>query len=150
MFDKMIEPLKKLPDQFETLREEVDSTLRHTAHVVRGESQQRLWVLETKALDWMDAVLEGAETLPEVFGKVTGPVEDFVQQRLDALVACPVENYETLNARNAARAVRDLGWLDLLRVRRIEESTKARKTVLDAVETALERLHSKPLAFAAA
>ena len=96
MFDKMIEPLKKLPEQFESLREEVDSALRHTAHVVRGEGQGRLWALETTALDWLDTALESTESLPEVFGKVTGPVEDFVHQRLDTVAACPVENYEAL------------------------------------------------------
>jgi hypothetical protein len=117
---------------------------------VRGESQGRLWALETTALDWLETALESTESLPEVFGKVTGPVEDFVHQRLDTVAACPVENYEALNARNAARAVRNLDWLDLLRIRRIEEGTKDRKTVLDAIETTLERLHTRPLAFVAA
>ena len=52
----------------------------------------------------------------------------------------PVVDYADLNAKKAMAAIKDLGRVDLLRVRRFEAENKNRKTVLDAIDAALARL----------
>jgi hypothetical protein len=49
-----------------------------------------------------------------------------------------------LNARAAAAEVRQLGWVDLLRVERYEADNKARKTVFEAVQRRQAELARPP------
>ena len=52
----------------------------------------------------------------------------------DKLLASPVEDWDSYNAKVAIKASAELGLLDLLRVRRYESATKNRKTVLAALD----------------
>jgi DnaJ-domain-containing protein 1 len=71
---------------------------------------------------------------------VVPTAERLVQSRLDHVTELPIEDYATLNAKTAAKAVRGLSWADVLRVRRFEEANKGRKTVLDALVREMDRL----------
>ena len=42
--------------------------------------------------------------------------------------------------RKVNEALRDLDWLELVKVRRLELESKNRKTVLDGIDVALDRL----------
>jgi len=116
---------------------------RHQAHLVRDESLERLWKLENQALDLVDTVLDRAED-HEVAHKVAQPIGNLVQQRREAVLANPVEDYDSLNARAAAAQVRKLEWIDVLRVERYESDRKGRKTVLEAVARRKARLLKPP------
>jgi hypothetical protein len=121
--------------------------LVHRARTLRGEGRERLWDLETRALTRAEDLLERAEGLP-VVSRVAHPVERLVSERLTAVTAPPIEDYDALNARNAALAVRGLGRVDLLKVRRHEQATKDRKTVYKAIDRELAHLEEEPEAAA--
>ena len=118
-------------------------TARHQVHLARGESQERLWKLEHRALDLADDVLGRADDVPGA-GKVAEPLEKLVEQRRAQSLAVPVEAYDALNARAAAAAVRELGPVDLLKIERYETDNKSRKTVFEAVTRRRTELSRPP------
>ena len=118
-------------------------TARHQVHLVKGESQERLWKLEHRALDLADDVLGRADDVPGA-GRVAEPLEKLVDQRRTQSLAVTVEDYDSLNARSAAAAVRELGPVDLLKVERYESENKARKTVFEAVARRRTELSRPP------
>lgn len=140
MLDRLITDIKTAPDAIRARR----STLRHRVHVLRGEGQERIWTLETNTLSRAEDLLERAEALP-VVSRVTTPVERALHRRLEDLTAPPIPDYDTLNAKKAARAVRGLDRVDLAKVRYREQATKNRKTVLDAVSRELDKLREEPV-----
>ena len=135
--------LREVQTQLNDQTEDLVRNARHQAHLVRGEGKQRLWTLENQALDWADDVLGRTVDVRGV-EKVRDPLAKMVQQRRDVVTSVPVEGYDTLNARAAADAVRDLGWVELLRVERYETSNKSRKTVFQAIERRQEKLNKMP------
>jgi len=98
----------------------------------RGEGHARAWTLKTRTLERADALLDRGGELP-VVGRVARPAGRAVHSRLEAACAPPVEDYDSLNAKKAARSVRGLAPVDLLKIERREQATKARKTVSDAI-----------------
>ncbi len=164
MRDKWINQIKSLQEQLEGEREKLNerissertrlgeererltvegerlvATARQQARRVRGEGQEKFWTVETSALGQALDFLSRAEELPEAVQKAAEPLEGLVRQRLDDITAAPVEDYASLNARDVVRCVRELGWLDLVKLRRIEAEGKARKTVLSAIESGIQR-----------
>ena len=104
----------------------------------RGET--RLWKIETRTLARVSEALRAAPPLP-VVGRVADLAERAVDRRLDALNANPIADFDALNAKDAARAARDLRKrVALWTLRRYEVAHKNRKTVLDAVDETLARL----------
>jgi len=122
---------------------------RHQVHLARGESQERLWKLEHQALDLVDSVLEKADDLPGV-ALVSDSIERIVEQRRDTSLANPIDGYDGLNARAAAAAVRELGFVELLKVERYEAQNKARKTVFESIERQRVLLTREPFVEAVA
>ena len=107
---------------------------------VRGEGQEKIWSLQTTALDQAIDFLEQMDELPDAVRKAADPLDRLVRQRLEDITASPVDDYSALNVRQVGKALAGLDWLDLVKVRRIETETKNRKTVLDAIDAALDRL----------
>ncbi|MGB0639149.1 MAG: hypothetical protein ACPGTU_07455 [Myxococcota bacterium] len=123
-------------------KDELLGQARHRAHLVRGEGAQRLWEIEVQALDWADDVI-ARNDLPAV-EVVTEQVSKLIQQRKDSVLANPIEEYDSLNARAAAAAVRELSWVDLLKIEKIERVGKGRKTVFEAIERRQNELEKPP------
>jgi len=121
-------------------RKKLLSQARAQATRVRGEGQEKIWNLETNALDQAIDLLAQMDELPDAVQKAAGPLDRLVRQRLEDITASPVEDYSTLNVRQVGKALADLDWLDLVKVRRIEVESKNRKTVLDAIDASLARL----------
>lgn len=164
MMDKWINQVKSLQDQLEGERgklsqriasererltqererlvgerERIVASARQQAHRVRGESQEKFWTVETSALTQALDFLGRVDEFPDRLQKAAEPLEELVRQRLDVITTSPVDEYQSLNARDAVRIVRELDWLDLVKLRRIEEEGKARKTVLAAIGARIER-----------
>jgi hypothetical protein len=57
----------------------------------------------------------------------------------DKLLAPPVDEWKSYNAKTAIKAARELGLLDSLRIRRYESGTKNRKTVLRAIDSHISK-----------
>ena len=135
--------IREVPQRLATRRRRLVASLRHRAHVARGESEERLWRMETSALEGVVDLLGNLDDLP-VMGRVVPGAERLVGQALDQVTAVPVEGYADLNAKTAAKAVRGLSRVALLRVQRFEAGHKDRKTVLDAIDRELDKLMAEP------
>jgi len=136
------ERIKDAQTQIVDQADELFLQARHKAHLVKGESAERLWHFENQALDWVDDVLDRAD-VPGV-DKVKEPVARLVGQARDTVTANPVSDYETLNARSAGAAVRGLGLVGLLKIERIEKAGKNRKTVFEAIDRRRNQLAKPP------
>jgi hypothetical protein len=130
--------MKEAPKRIRGKRDALMGRARHGVFMARTGGQERVWTLQTQALEGMGSWLTRAAGLP-VGARVSQPMERLVRDRLALQLAVPLANYDGLNAKTAARLVRDLDHLGLLRVRRHERANKQRKTVLGAIEAQLER-----------
>ncbi len=132
---------------FEDLKqrgEQLVAQARHRAHLARGEGRARLFLVEAQALERLDGLLEAASELPLVGPRVATPVARALQTTVERRTLPDLQDYDQLNAKAAARAVRELDHLGLIKVRRHEAANKGRKTVLDAVERQLQVLSQPP------
>lgn len=121
---------------------------RHRLHVARGEGQERLFLGTAGALEQLDALLERSAQLP-LAERWAPEAERALGRRVTAFTAPSIPDYDALNAKTAARAVKELeDVVELARVRRHEAANKDRKTVHDAVDAALSRLNRPPEAWA--
>jgi Fe-S oxidoreductase len=137
--------LREASDRWTNERKDLVRNARHQVHKVREEGSERLWKFERQALAWADEVLERAEDLPGV-ARVTDPIERLVNQARDAVNANPIPEYDGLNARTAADAVRTLDRVGLAKVARYEAANKNRKTVFQAIERRKGQLDKPPFA----
>ena len=154
MLDRVKEEIKTVSERIRDAQDQIvgqaDELLyqaRHRAHLVKGEGAERLWHYENQALDWVEDVLDRTD-VPGV-DKVRDNVGKLVGQARDTVTACPVEDYEGLNARAAADAVRQLDHVGLLKIERIEKDGKGRKTVFEAIERRRQQLQKPPFRGAA-
>lgn len=139
--------IREAQDQIVEQADELLHQARHKAHLVKGESAERLWHFENQALDWVEDVLDrtdapGVEKVRDNVGKLVG-------QARENVTACPVDDYDTLNARAAADAVRGLDHVGLLKIERIETDGKGRKTVFEAIARRRQQLQKPPFRGAA-
>lgn len=104
---------------------------------VQDRGQLRLWRLGTDTLDRARQALDQA---PEPLRPLAEPIRRVVDEGIERLTEVGVEDYDALNARRAAAAVREMNLVQLERVERYERAHKNRKTVLDAVARRRERL----------
>jgi hypothetical protein len=143
--DSAQERIRDVSDRISDQRGDWVRTARHQVHIARGEGQERLWKLEHRALDLVDNVLDKADDVPGA-----SRMTELVEQRRTTSLAVPVEGYESMNARAAAGAVRELDLVSLLKVERFEGENKARKTVAEAIERRRKELSKPPFQAAAA
>lgn len=135
MIQDWLEDIKNTP----TRLKEVPKRARRRAHVARATSRGNLWNAGANALEAAESFFASAPDNVPVLSRVADAAERVTHERLEAFTRVSLEDYTTLNAKEAIRAVSSLEHLELLRVKRLEESTKARKTVLAAIEKAITR-----------
>jgi len=143
MFNQFVGGLK---DNLQGLRRDLPNRpgqlvrdARSRLRVARGQGVERLWTLQVEALARVEQALEGApENLP-VLSRMADEAEKLVARRLEAVTAAPLAEYDTLSAKDVRAALSGLGQVELLALRRYEQSHKARKTVLADVERELSR-----------
>jgi hypothetical protein len=115
-------------------------SVRARVNGLRDRSEVRWWTFETRALSRMEDALAGAPELP-VLGRLADAAENLVHRRRKVVEAPPIANYAALNAKDAARAIRDLRRrVDLLSIRQHEVAGKNRKTVIDAITQGLHSI----------
>ncbi|NOY27272.1 MAG: hypothetical protein GXP62_15500 [Oligoflexia bacterium] len=131
MFDRII---ARIPDDTRHRLEQA----RHDAWRKRREGQVRLWALSTRGLE------RAHDLLGDVPPAIGDPLIKLVDRGIAEATSVPIANYDQLNARTAASAVRGLGLLDLERISRLERATKDRKTVINAIARERERLLATP------
>lgn len=141
--DSAQERIRDVSDRISDQRGDWVRTARHQVHIARGEGQERLWKLEHRALDLANNVLDKADEVPGT-ARMAESLEKLVDQRRTTSLAVPVDGYESLNARAAAGAVRDLDLVALLKVERFEGENKTRKTVFQAIERRRKELSKPP------
>lgn len=118
--------------------------LERRARKVREEGEERLWSVQTRALERVGTWLQGVPAVP-VLQPLADAAERLVDKRLTSLKTPPIEDYDALNAKNAIAAIRGVDSRVALRVvREREVETKNRKTVLRAIDERLEALAARP------
>ena len=152
MFSNVIEPRREaLKNRFVELREgsverarEVRETGLSTARELRATGEIRWWTFEIQTLEALEGVFG---KVPEVPGlnRVWEPVFRALKTRLEEVTSMPISDYDSLSAKRAAKALRPLDRIELLRVQRYEVANKNRKTVLDGIERAFTRLNGPRL-----
>ena len=150
MLSRLIDDIKSAPEQlpdrghelFER-GEDLRRRARKRVREIRGTGQERLWTMRVQTLEQIEDIFDKAPELPGV-STVADVAERLVHREIERVTALPIENYDALTAKKIAREVRDLGRIDLLRVRRFEAANKNRKTVLSAISRQLVKLDELP------
>ena len=135
MLNEWIEDIKNTPVKLKS----VPKRARRRAHVARQTSRANLWNAGANALEAAETFFASAPENVPVLSRVADAAERATHGRLEAYTRVSLEDYTSLNAKQAIQALAKLGHLDLLRVKRLEEGTKSRKTVLAAIEKAMVR-----------
>jgi len=133
MLNEWIEDIKKTPVKLKS----VPFRARRRAYVARETSRANLWNAGANALEAAESFFASAPENVPVLSRVADAVERATHDRLEAYTKVSLEDYAGMNAKTAIQAVAELSHLDLLRVKRLEEASKARKTVLAAIEKAI-------------
>lgn len=137
MITQWIKDLKETPSRLADRRKQWGSKARKQLKQRAGDGQERLWTLGTSALERVDGALDRTDDVP-VVGMLSRGAHKLVTDRLEALTSPPIEGYESLNARAAISAIKELdGRISLVTVRRYEAENKNRKTVLAAIDARL-------------
>ena len=148
MLTRFLDDLKATPERIANRQAELRRRARQRLHVVRGESETRIWKAQTNTLEQLGGLFEKASEKVPVISRVADAAEKLVKDQLQSVTTPEIENYDELNAKATVKALSDLGRVGLLRVQRHEQANKNRKTVLDAVFKQLEKL-SEPVEKAA-
>lgn len=133
MLQNWIEDLKQAPSTLRT----VPVRARKRARWVRQQSQTRLFSAQTQALETVEQWLANAPDNIPVLSKVADVAEKAAHQRLAEWTKVCLEDYSTLNAKTVIQSLNGLGLGELLRIQYMEQNTKSRKTVLAAIDRAL-------------
>jgi len=113
---------------------------------MRGQGRERVWRASADTLEAIETFIGRApENLP-VLSKVADAAERLVHGQYEAFTRVSLEDYATMNAKEAIRIVVGLDHLELLRVQRFELATKNRKTVLSAIDKSIAQLFDPPVA----
>ena len=144
MIPKKFEDLKSVPERLAKRPAVLAKRARYRASLLRGESAERLFTVQSDALEKVETLLGKAPERVPLVSRVADAAEKAVHERREALTAPPVEGYADMNAKDAIAAVRELDRVDLLKVKRYEEATKDRVTVLRAVSKRFDELDAKP------
>lgn len=132
--------VKALPSRINAHINDTSERMSVRGRHLRGAAQRRIWHTRVGMLERVESSVDAIPELP-VLKLMTRTAGRIVHSVLENVTVVPVEDYDALNAKAAIKAVRSIDHVgDLLSVRRREEGTKARKTVLAAVEERLERL----------
>ncbi len=140
---RILDELRAAPERLANQGSDLRKRARRRARTLRLTSESRLFTARLDAFTRVEELLHAAPEWPGL-GKVADAAERMVAERREAFAHPPIGEYDTLNVRAITDALRDLDYVGLLRVRRWEETRKARLTVLRAVEKELERREDPP------
>ncbi|MBW1879408.1 MAG: hypothetical protein JRJ84_13675 [Deltaproteobacteria bacterium] len=142
--------MSRIREEFRTANEKFaarSQRLRHHArkrvHEIRIQGAGRLFHFQLDGLERVENLLNRAPELP-VVSRVTDAAGKLVHRGLEAVGAPPLADYDSLNVRDVNSALRDLGYVELLRLHRYEETHKNRKTVITSANQMLARLEKAP------
>ncbi len=110
MFEKLRTAIETAPEKVAPTTTQLGSNVRHRAHVARGEGHSRIWETQTRTLERGVELLSKGKEMP-VMKLVVPHAEKLVQSRLDQVTELPIDAFEGMNAKAAARSVRGLGWV---------------------------------------
>jgi len=136
MFNQIIEEFKRSPDRLK----QAPQRARQRAHVAKETGKATLWRTGAQTLQTAESWFSKApENLP-VLSRVADAAEKLAHDQLESYTRVSLEDYTTLNARQVIGAIAELDHIELLRIERLERSTKNRKTVLAALDKALHAI----------
>lgn len=133
MFQEWIQDIKLAPERLKT----VPTRARNKAHLAKENSRATLWTARANALEAAETWLASAPDNIPVFSRVADAAEKVAHNRLESFTQVSLSDYTDLNAKEAIKSIASLGHIELLRVKRLEAGTKARKTVLASIEKAI-------------
>ena len=146
---RIIDEIRSAPERIADRGTEMRRKARQRMHEMRLGSEERLFTLQLDTLERVEDILGRAPEWPGL-GKVADAAERLVHNRLSAFTQPPVPDYDALNVKEVGQQLYELAYVDLLRVRRWEETHKNRVTVLRATERELEKRERYPEAEAIA
>lgn len=138
MLEKVMDQLREAPRRLQSDGARLVGAARTRARVARGRGEEEAFTRGTAALERLESWLNDRRDVPGL-ARVAPRAGEWVHEGLARVTALPIADYDTLSAKDAVRALRELPRVDLLRVRRHEQAGKARKTVLDAIGRELAR-----------
>ena len=133
MLGEIIADLKDVRSKAKEKPQEFADVAKRRLNRAREDSEEKLWELRTDALERAEDILGEAPLDMPIVSRIAGAAERLVQKGL----ALPLEDYDTLNAKETTKQLAALSRVDVLRLRRHELANKQRKTVLAAMERAL-------------
>lgn len=137
MINRWIGELK--PAGLPTRPVELARKARHRVREVRGGSVERLFTLQADALERVEEALHKAPENVPVLSSLADAAERLVARTRVSVTAVSVDGYDDLNAKQVREKLRDLGHLDLVKLRRYETSNKGRKSVIGEIEKEIGR-----------
>lgn len=140
---RLIDEIRSAPERLADRGTQMRRRARQRMHEMRLGSEERLFTFRLDTLERMGDLLGRAPEWPGL-GRVADAAERIVHERLDAFTHPPIAEYDQLNVKEIGQAVYELAYVDLLRVRRWEETHKNRVTVMRAVERELEKRERLP------
>jgi hypothetical protein len=135
--DRLRSELDQTAEKLDARRQAARRWIKRSAFLAGTAGADRLWQLHLDALHGAEALLDKAPTSP-IVEKVTTNVREALTNLEGLTTRPPIAGYDELNVREIRQALHDLDHLGLLRIRRHEQTHKARKTVLDAVDREFE------------
>jgi hypothetical protein len=135
--DRIRSELDQTAEKLDARRQAARRWIKRSAFLAGTRGADRLWQLHLDALHGAEVLLDKAPVSPLV-EKVTTNVREALSNLEGITTRPPIEGYDDLNVREIRQALHDLDHLGLLRLKRHEQTHKARKTVLDAVDREFE------------
>ena len=141
--------VKSLPNRLNARVTDVTNRVNRKSRRLRNRAQEQVWQTRVGVLERADATVSSIPRLP-VLKLLTNAMSNAVRGALETATLVPIEDYDDLNAKSAIKAVRSIDHRgDLMSVRRREADTKARKTVLKAIDDRLASQLVVPVTLAA-
>lgn len=137
MINRWIGELK--PAGLPTRPVELARKARHRVREVRGESVERLFTLQANTLERVEEALHKAPENVPVLSTIADAAERLVARTRETVTAVAVDGYDELNAKQVREKLRDLGHLDLVKLRRHEAGHKGRKSVIAEIDKEIGR-----------
>jgi len=137
MIQERLNDLSGMPEQLKTEAEQRLRAARRWWWDTRETATTSLFKAHLNVLDRAKELADKAGTVAgeDLAERAKGLVDSIEKATADA----PIAGYDDMNVREAMNAIREIDRYGLLRVERYEQSNKARKTVLDAIQREVDR-----------
>ena len=140
--NQISESFSNLEPQLNELKERIEQKASSVQErIEQGSENVQIRIRKTQSrgvIGLFRAQEKAATTFQKTADKLPEKLPENIKKELeswgDKLLASPVEEWDSYNAKTAIKASIGLGLMDMLRVRRDEADTKNRKTVLKALD----------------